>query len=116
MSDQAHALGASFGQRSCVAQVLGHANFVTREGRFGESKDLHRRRGSRGLDLLALVVDESLDLAEGGSGDHGIAHAQQPLLDHHRRDRSPAHFEIGFEHGARRSTCWSRLEFGEFGY
>src|SRR5665213_4469028 len=85
----------------CSKRSSNRAPLVAGERRFTETEDLHRRRRTGRLDLLALVVDERLDLAVGGAGDDGVADREQALLDHDRGDRAATDFEVGFEHGAR---------------
>ena len=100
VANEPRALGAGLGERPGVREVVRDAHLVARERWFAEAEDLHGRRGYRRLDLLALVVDQGLDLAVGGAGDDGVADLEQALLDHDGRDGSATDFEVRFEHRA----------------
>ncbi len=65
--------------------------------------------------MLALVVNEGLDLAVGGARDDRVTHRQQSLLDHHGGDRTATNFEVGFEYRALGATGGSCGELGHFG-
>ena len=63
-----------------------------------EHLDGHARRGL--LDAVALVVEQSLDLAPLGAGDDGVADAQRPALDEDAGDGAAARVQLGLDHGA----------------
>src|SRR5664280_1773176 len=115
VANEARALGARFGERASVREVVRDAHLVTGERRLAESEDLHGCRGSGGLDLLALIVDERLDLAVRGAGDHRVTNREEALLDHDRGDRTASDFEIRLEHGADRSPRRSSDELTDLG-
>ena len=81
-------------------QVLGHPQLVAGLRRLGEPEHLHRHRGQRLLDVVAVVVDQGLDLAPRRAGHHRIAHPQGAALDDDRGHRAPADLEVGLEHRA----------------
>ena len=80
--------------------VRGHPELVAGRGRLGEAEHLHRRRGQRLLDLVAVVVDQGLDLAPGRAGHDRVADPQRAALDDDRGHRAPAGLQVGLEHGA----------------
>ncbi len=100
MARKAESLGSGLTEGAGACQVLGPAHLVAGVRRLGEPEYLHRCRGQRLFHVVAQVVDEGLDLAPGGAGHHGIAHAERALLDDDGRHRAPAGLEVGFEHDA----------------
>ena len=115
MTDETRTLRARLGEGARVRQVARDAHLVTGEGRLAEAEDLHGRRGTGALDLLALVVDERLDLAEGGTGHDGVADLQETLLDHDGGDGAAADLEVRLEHGPAGPTGRSGGEFPDLG-
>ncbi len=50
--------------------------------------------------MVALVVDQRLDLAPGRAGHHGVAHPERALLHDDRGHGATPHLEFGLEHDA----------------
>ncbi len=115
VADEPRALGAGLGEGARVGQVVGDAHLVAGEGRLGEAEDAHGRRRPGGLDRLALVVDERLDLAAGGAGDDRVADLEQAALDHDRGDGAATDLEVGLEHRAHGAPGRPRGELGDVG-
>ena len=113
---QAEALRPCLAQRPRPGQVLGPAHLVAGVRRLGEAEHLHRRRRQRLLDVVALVVDQRLDLAPGGAGHHRVAHPQRALLHDHRRHRAAARFQVGLEHDATRLALDPGRELLDLGH
>ena len=97
---QPEALGPGLAERAGPGQVLGRPHLVAGVRRLGEAEHLHRRRGQRLLDVVALVVDQRLDLAPGRAGHDRVADAQRALLHDHGRHRAAAGLEVRLEHDA----------------
>ncbi len=77
----------------------GDPELVAGGGWLGEAEDLDRC-GRRGLfHLVAVVVDERLHAAPGGSGHDRVSHPERPALDEEARHRSPARLQVGLEDG-----------------
>ena len=81
--------------------VGGDHELVAGVGDVGQAEDLHGRRRPGFLDLLAGVVDEGADPAEGGAGHQRVADAERAALDEDGGHGAPADVEMRFEHAAR---------------
>ena len=94
------ALLAGLADGAGLGQVGGDPELVAGLGRLGETEHLDRRRRQRLLDLVAVVVDEGLDLAPRRAGHDRVADPQRAALDDDRGHRAPADVEVGLEDGA----------------
>ena len=74
------AVGAGLADGAGLGQLRGHPELVAGLGRLGEPEHLDRGRRRRLLDLVAVVVDQGLDLAPGGAGHDRVAHPQGAAL------------------------------------
>ncbi len=96
--------------------VGGDPEFVTGGRRLGETEDLDGR-GGRGLfHLVAVVVDEGLDPAPGGTGHDRVAHPQGAALDEEVGHRSASGLEIGFENATAGPAFGAGLELLDLGH
>ena len=66
--------------------------------------------------MVAVVVDEGLDLAPGRAGNNRVTDAQRAALHDDRRHRATAHFELGFEHAAAGTALGARPELFDLGH
>src|SRR4051812_31518942 len=73
---------------------------VTGPGHGGEADDLHRPRGQRLLELVAVLVEQRPDAPVGVAGHDRVALAQRAALDQHRGDGAPALVQLALDDDA----------------
>src|SRR5436190_3331816 len=88
-----HLLEPVLDERLCVAFRLHDHEVVARGGHLGDSDDLDRRGGRRGLDSIARVVRHVTDATPRLPEDHILAAVERAVVDEQRRDRATATFE-----------------------
>ena len=81
-----------------------------------EAEHLDRRGGRCLLDLVAVVVDQGLDLAPGGAGHDGVADPQRAALDDDRGHRATADLQLGLEHDAAGPALGRRHQLLDLGH
>jgi hypothetical protein len=105
---------AIIGDLSGARFVLDDDELVARFRRRTQAQHFDRNRGTRILDLLALVVDEGAHPAPGGAGDEDIAQMQGAALHQDGRDRTAATIELGFDDDAGGLAIGIGLEIEHF--
>ena len=92
------------------------AELVTCLRHRGQPEDLHGRRGTSGLHLLALVVDHRPHAAPCRAGDDRVADVELALVDEHCRHGPPTDVELGLEHDTLGPPVRVRPELLELGH
>ena len=96
-------LGLRLAERGDLARLGGIGHRLERIARLreaGETEHFDRRRRRGRLDRPAAIVDQRAHSADDRAGDEVVADVQRAVLHEHRRHRTAAAIELGFEHRA----------------
>ncbi len=98
-----------------LALALDREHFVAGIRRRRQAEHDDRRRRTRFLHRLAVLVEHGAHAAELGARDDRIADLQRALLHEHGRDGAAALLDAGLDDEAAREARLRRLELEDFG-